>query len=516
MTHQGGIFATTHRGRFDRVTELIDWRGEVTDRRTVGDWILTATGSATIVSIDDRRGMTVLLHGTPEIDGEPVPADEVAERWKLEGRDFVRLLHGSYAFVIVDAEANRVHAVRDFMGTKPLMWGEHEAEACFASEPVAVPLLLGQTLKPDEQTIDEYLKFWPHDMRRTMVDGATALAPNSITTLAERHLVSESIPVTVTNHEFADDEAVASTRQVFDRAVKASARGGEHVIAAASAGLDSSSVAVSGLSQGIVKGIATARTVGLDEWDEVPRAALIAERFDVPHHVVNVDAPDALHKISERIFMTGPESPTAWHSIATLERSVDEGADSFLVGFLGDEWLSLAGGPIAQSITDRDLGHLPAYVRAAVKDEEIDVGRIPYYLAWLTGSAIKHGVPYSQRVLQLFLASGGLQSIFLSLERTASAKNIALGIPFADRRYVEHVLGLPAWQRNRPGQPKWLLRQAYADVLPEPYVSDPIKADFSDVPSLALGGRAKGMQAVWYFRATWVDQWRQALADRSA
>lgn len=513
MTYQGGLFATTHPAPFDRVTELITWRGEVTDQRIVGKWTLTVMGSAVIGSFG---GTTIVLHGRPEVDGDLLSVSELAERVASQGKNFIAKLHGSYAFVFIDGRLDRVQAVRDFMGTKPLVWGEEAGHLSLASEPIAIPLLLGRSAKPDERTIDQYLKMRAPGLRRTMVDGAAALPPNTITTISDHHLASEPIPICVVAHDFDDEEAISSTRRVLDAAVKASTQDGQRVTAAASAGVDSSAVAVSGLSQGFVEGIITTRTIGLDEWDEVPRAALIAERFDVPHHVVEVDAPDTLHKISEQIFMNGPDSPSTWLSLSTLHRAADVGSDSFLVGFLGDEWLSLAGGPVAQSVTDGEYGHLPAYLRAEVREDELDVRMIPSYLGWLKASALKHGVPYSERVLRLFLASGGLQAIFRSLERAASAKNIALGIPFADRRYVEHVLGLPAWQRNRPGEPKWLLRQAYADVLPKPYVTDPIKADFSDVPSLALGGTRKGLSAAWFVQATWVDQWRQALADRSA
>lgn len=514
MSHQGGIFATTHSGSFDRVAELITWRGEVSDQRTAGEWTLTATGGA---AIGDRDGVTVLLHGVPEVDGHLVPVSELAERWKAEGPEFVRRLHGSYAFVVVDTDANRVHAVRDFMGTKPLFMGDEGAQTSFASEAVAVPVLFGRAAEPDERAIDRYLALYGQGLRRSMVEGVAALPPNTISTVFDTHVVSRSVPVHVDHHELSDDDALGLTRQVLDRAVLSSVAGAdERVTAAASAGVDSSVVAVSGLGQGIVDDIVTSRTVGLDEWDEVPRANLIAERFGVPHHVVEVEAPDTFHRITEQIYMHGLGGPTAWLAIATVEAAAAVGSDAFLVGYLGDEWLSLAGGPVAQIMNDGGFRHLLDYLRADVRANEIEPRYVPRYLGRLKANAIRRGTSYADLVLDQFLTSGGLQQMILSLERSACGSNIQLGMPFADRRYVAHVLGLPAWQRNRPGEPKWLLRQAYADLLPEPYVTDPMKANFFDVPSLALDGKRTGFSAIWYQRATWVDAWRQALADRAA
>ncbi len=124
-----------------------------------------------------------------------------------ERKIFIAKLHGSFAFVVVDDRVDRVQAVRDFMGTKPLLWGEHADHLSFASEPVAIPLLLGRSAQPDETTIDRYLQLKGPDLRRTMVEGAAALPPNSITTISDSHLVSESIRISVVMHDFDDEES---------------------------------------------------------------------------------------------------------------------------------------------------------------------------------------------------------------------------------------------------------------------------------------------------------------------
>lgn len=513
MRHRGGIFATTSEVPFERVAGLVDWRGEVSEQHTVGGWTLTASGNA---SIARREDASVALHGSPDIDGQYLTATDLVECFSTHGKSFLEALTGSFACIVVDRRAGRVIAVRDFVGTKPLLWGEAGGRVALASEPLAVPLLLGEFPKPDETTIDRYLKFQGNDLRRTMVDGAFALPPNSISTLTDRHLVSEPITLDVPKLEISEEEARSTTRAVFDRAVRRSIREGERAIAAASAGVDSSVVAVSGLSQNVVESIITTRTVGLTEWDETPRAALIAERYGVAHHVVDVPAPDTLHRISDQILVHGPCSPTAWLSIATIERVAREGADVLLEGHLGDEWLTSAGGPVEQSVRDRDLSHLVDFVRREIEDGEVAARYVPNYLGWIVGSSLKRGTSYAQFLLEQILTDGGAQTTLRTIERAACAADVRIELPFGDRDYVEHVLGLSAWQRNRPGEPKWILRQAYADALPEPYVTDPIKANFADVTSLALEGRRSGISAMWYVKATWVDRWRQALAEFSA
>lgn len=483
------------------------------DRQRFGRWTLTVTGNATLDS-DGKHALA--LHGSPLLDDAPLTGTELLAAAGSGWTPLIHRLTGSFAFLLLDHDSGRVRAVRDFIGTKPLAWGERGSDVAVATEALAAPVLLGLPLLPDEGSIDRYLKGGGYRLTQTMVDGVRSFPPNSISTIAASHVVSEPVPVPVEAIDAEDDEVLTETARLVDRAVRRSIVDSTRVLAAASAGVDSSVVAASGLRQGLVESIVTTRTVGLDEWDEVPRATLIADRYGVPQHVVDVPGPDSLHRMTDEILVYGPGSPTGWLSIATIERASELGASSFLVGYLGDEWLSLAGGPVAQAVNDNDWRRVPAYLKAYLDEDELHVRYIPSYLGWLAASSAKQGTTYANRVLDHFHGSGSLQMTLTTIERAACVYDIALGMPFADRDYVSFVLGLPAWQRNRPGEPKWLLRQAFADALPEPYVTSPIKANFYDVVSLALDGRRTGPAAEWFVRASWVDAWRQALAELSA
>ena len=105
-----------------------------------------------------------------------------------------------------------------------------------------------------------------------------------------------------------------------------------------------------------------------------------------------------------------------------------------------------------------------------------------------------------------------VQRTLTSVERIGAKNDISVEFPFADRSYVATILGMSAWQRNRPGRPKRILRDAFADILPESYVNDPIKASFQNVPSEALSSAISGPEAWAEVRATWLEAWRKDLA----
>jgi len=515
VTNRAGIFATTAGRSFDTaVAPTVDWRGALSDHRTVGAWDLFVTGAATLGAV---RNTVVAVHGDPELEGSVLTADALAERFSTDGYQLFARLVGSFALLLLDSKTDTAIAVRDFMGTKPLVWGQGDDGTAVASEPLAIPLLLGVKPRPAERTIELYLDRVNPRVERTMIAGAIAVPPNSTITLCPEHAVNARTPVKVTPLDIDEDEALATTRTILDNAIRRSVGSGERVIAAASGGVGSSVLACSGLEQGIVEAIITHQTLGLTQWNEVPRATLIAERFGVPHHVEKIDPPDALHRVSDEILIHGPSNPTSWPSLATTKPAASLGFDTLVAGHLSDEWLNMAGGPIAHAVIERDWGHLRAFLGEEVASGHLYRRDVPGYVGRLIAGSLRRRMSYPDVVLRRFQWDGIVQRTMNSLEREACASDISLALPFADRDYVVHVLGLPLWFRNRPGEPKWILRQAYSDVLPAAYVNAPIKADFRDLPVLALFKDEYDPDAAdeaWAtFRSTWADKWREALEE---
>jgi asparagine synthase (glutamine-hydrolysing) len=62
------------------------------------------------------------------------------------------------------------------------------------------------------------------------------------------------------------------------------------------------------------------------------------------------------------------------------------------------------------------------------------------------------------------------QSVRLAVhaERSAARRGLMAADPFSDRRLVEFVLSLPAWQVQRRAAPKQLVRAALGGILPDP------------------------------------------------
>lgn len=78
----------------------------------------------------------------------------LAALWRRDGSKCLDLLNGMFAFVLVDVQANVVHAVRDRAGEKPLYHAQRGSVVYYASEPKAFPLALRECPCPDMDVLE--------------------------------------------------------------------------------------------------------------------------------------------------------------------------------------------------------------------------------------------------------------------------------------------------------------------------------------------------------------------------
>jgi len=132
------------------------------------------------------------------------------------------------------------------------------------------------------------------------------------------------------------------------------------------------------------------------------------------------------------------------------------------------------------------------------------------------------GLDFSQRTMHQVLNLGISVHIGEVNERECAFAGLEARHPFYDRRIIEFSFAIPEEQRCRPGETKYIMRQAGKGILPESVRQRRSKAEFSTmlVHAIrevveALGGEAK-FDSLEIVRRGWVDscQLRAIYAER--
>lgn len=514
MSGRAGLFAVRSGQPLptERLFETVTWRGDVSARVNAGlGWTVLTTGTAAMVT---RNEVTVALHGwVAGFEGATIrSAEYLAELVNLDGLGALKRLEGGFAAIIVDASRGLAVASRDFMGTRPLCWGAENDNRAISSEPLGIPLLLGQTPKPDESTIDHYLAKTRPGVTSTFVAGAFAVPPDAILKFKADQVVVEARLRRIEQIDIADADAIARIRSMLDASVAARLSGSTSPASQASGGVDSGVVASAATNINHTTSLITHRVRGLAEWDETRRAAELAKLCDAKHTIVEMEPAEIFESVISSILIHGPSHPTMWLSGRTTVEAAVLGHDVLLTGQFGDEWLTMAGGPLAHAVWSRRLRPTLAFAQSGISADNVSRADMARMVARLSVSGLVRGRRHGQHVLDTFKADAWVQRANTGIERVGSLNDIRIEHPFADWDFVRLVLGLDVWQRNRPEQPKRILRQAYADLLPQSYVDDPIKANFFGIPEFAFGGEFKGSEAWAEIRRRWVIAWRESLA----
>ena len=510
MTARAGILAVSGAdsreamARIAAAVELLPWRGVHGETIETDTWCVAGTGAAQVAH---GQGVVVLLHPSPS--GPNV--DELHRAVVAGGVAEIESVRSPHACAIIDSRTNEAHLSRDFMGSRPLYWGRHGHELAIGSDPLAVQLLLGLDPTPNETNVHSFLNRVPQTVYDTFYEGVSSVAPDTVLTVGrqtvERVRRFDALP------PVDDDTANSRVRSALLTAVERGVAQAETVACNASGGLDSAVVAASAAVLDRCDAFITHRVLDLED-DETERAAELAQMHQVHHEVIRLNPSDTVSHITKNIRAIGPVHATAWLSGATVERAAQLSADVILPGHPGDYWLTMASGSLGQSLRDHDPRAAWKFLREYRNDSEASLVRTAGMAIKQTARGLLIG-PYANYCRELFRCDAPLQLTIQSLERFGALFDVAVELPLADRDYVEAVLGSTAMQRNQPGRPKAILRDAFVDDLPASFIEDPIKANFFRVPTLALNDGHEGADAYTRVKELFVEAWRDDLRELS-
>jgi asparagine synthase (glutamine-hydrolysing) len=433
------------------------------------------------------------------------------EQW---GDALLDRLDGMFAFGIWDTRARRLLLARDRAGKKPLFYARHGERFLFASEIKAL-FAAGVPLDIEPAGVVGYLAYGYAPPPGTLYRGVNELQP------AHRLVVAPGrAPQTHRYWTFdfrgrrpapGEAEAGARIRQLTTEAVRKRMVADVPVGAFLSGGLDSTIVV--GLMAELGRKVRTF-SIGFEgdpRYDETNFARLVARRFETDHTEFHV-GPSDVGLIEQLIWHhDGPFGDSSAVPTSVVSRLTRQKVTVALTGDGGDELFAgylrflLATATERIPAAARPLAGMAARMLPSGRPSQGLIARAKRLLGAATmplGDRLAHWTSYFafslDQILQpdllphaagalrfhrgFFALPGGRSPLALALnhnfgaylpcdllvkmDRTSMAYALEARSPFLDTALVEYASGLPDDYKLRGRTTKYILRKAFADLLP--------------------------------------------------
>jgi asparagine synthase (glutamine-hydrolysing) len=308
----------------------------------------------------ERRGHRFATKGDTEV---------IPHLYEELGPGCVRELHGMFAFALWDSAARRLMVSRDRVGKKPLFYCERDGRLSFASE---LRALLADRRIPrdlDLHALDCYFayQYVPSPLSafravRRLPPGSTLLYQGGRLSIDRywrlRYESRQPVPQGPELHE--------ELRRMIRRAVSERMISDVPLGAFLSGGIDSATV-VAAMAESSPEPVRTF-SIGFEEedWNELPNARLIAERFSTAHEelVVKPDLVAIIPKVARHYGEPfGDPSSVPSFYVAEMAR---RGVTVALNGDGGDENFAGYHRYVTASRTHRIASLLPTPARRAI------------------------------------------------------------------------------------------------------------------------------------------------------
>jgi len=499
---------------------VVDWQRMTAQGATPAP--LVAGAPAPYMSGDVWLGADLALTNGPELgaaaDDEPALREAIVALYRREGHRFVGRLRGGFAIALWDGRTGTLLLAVDAVGIKRLYVAADARRCAFASRSTALRAVAGGAV--DAEAVYLYLNFGFVPAPCSIYAGVRRLAPGHVERMRSGHADAEPYwdmryPVTA----IREDDAASTVVRLTERAVTTALGGAQAKETGAflSGGTDSSTVV--GLMARLTGERVNAFSIGFDEerYDELAWARLAAAHFGAAHYTANVSADDAFASLDELVAAYdepfGNNSAIGTLAAARLARSC--GVRRLLAGDGGDE---IFGGNERYRIDGifARYHRIPAVLRRALLEPALAVlpdggetvlGRAQRYvrranipnprrffsyefffaqeasrlLAPDFRSAAGADAPWSvvhrhwdrtdaddelNRLLYLDMKLTIGDNDLLKVTRTADLAGVDVRFPFLDLPLVDFTGTLPAWQKVRGLEKRYLFKRAFGPLLP--------------------------------------------------
>lgn len=444
--------------------------------------------------------------------------------WHQWGEGLVRRLRGMFAFAIWDTRTRTLHLARDRVGKKPLFYTWVGESLAFASELQGLLVDPAVPREADETAIDEYLSWGYVPAPNTGFVGINKLAPAHTLTVEighdgrartriERYWALEHSPRLAVSVE----EAVELVRERLTEAVRLRMVSDVPLGAFLSGGIDSSIVV--GLMAQLSPDPVRTFSIGFDvsSFDELPHARAIATRWGT-EHTEEVVQPDALSLLPMLVRHYGEpyadSSAIPTYYVANIARRAvtvalnGDGGDESFGGYERYQAMRMAerirrvpaGGALASAMAKllpdsgdpkNKVRRLHRFLTAAARPSSDRYGRwVGYFdvdekrslytheyaarvggggapIAWMR--SLFDGVDTTdpaEAAMAVDVVSYLPYDLLVKVDIASMASSLEARSPFLDHEVMELAARLPADMKIRGRTGKWILKQAFPEMLP--------------------------------------------------
>lgn len=436
------------------------------------------------------------------------------------GKDCLNKLRGMFAFAIWDQRRQELFLARDRLGQKPLFYRNSKDGFRFASTVGAI--LSDETITPrsDHQAIRSYLTYQYVPAPKTGFQTIRQLEPGtSMTVNVDGSVSTNSYWSLSYNNKLEHDPSIVATqlREKLREAVKLRMRSDVPLGVFLSGGIDSSVVTY--LLAEINDEPVSTYSIGfdIDEYDELSYARLIAEEYGTNHHEYSVDSESMIDALPELVnhYQMPFGDPSALPTYFVSKIAADD-VKVALTGDGGDENFAGYNSYRYDEMLER-LCFVPSGInhalykvlnkvpppwrsnklvrrpRKALKyanaDSEIRYGLLRAHaygneiekfwsgpsqedeFARIREAMIKSDGPTRlDRLLHTDIQTHLANDILVKVDRASMAHSLEVRSPFLDHQVMEFSAQIPARYKRRKGTEKWILKEAFRDVLPTPII----------------------------------------------
>ncbi|MDQ2805871.1 MAG: asparagine synthase (glutamine-hydrolyzing) [Chloroflexota bacterium] len=446
--------------------------------------------------------------------------ETILHAYEHEGIACLQRLRGMFAIALWDAAKGQLFLARDRLGIKPLYYAQVGDKVLFGSE-LKVLLASGLVARAlDPVAVDLYLTFGVVPAPYTMFKGIRALLPGHYATVDAAGIRLTrywNVAFAAGYPQRSEDEWAEELRARLTEAVRLRLVSDVPLGAFLSGGVDSG--AIVGLMSSMTDRPVDTYSIDFDRggaaYNETAKAQQVADRFGAHHHPLRVTGADLARELPRII--PAMDQPTH-DGINTyfVSQHAKSGVTVALSGLGADE---LFGGYSTFRFAARLAQYRGIQARVPVGVGRAAAGvleRLPprYGLSWALRGAAGMLNAYPTAAEQYLLVRGFfspagqatlrnghggaeaaqplLRELLAELPPTdvvnqisylelktymadqllrdtdvmSMAFSLEARVPFLDHPLVEFVATMPPDLKMRPGQPKYILKKAVADLLP--------------------------------------------------
>jgi asparagine synthase (glutamine-hydrolysing) len=449
--------------------------------------------------LDNRTDLLEYLHIETNEGGLLSDAALVLYAYAHWGEDCLKYFIGEYALVIVDEQRDQLFCARDALGERTLFYAFRGTLTVIASEPWAVAGALESAPELDELAVVHYFALRATEDGQTLFKGAFELLP------------AHTLVITAANHRFhrywqpdlsgkirykTDEEYAEHFHSLLEESVRCRMRATTPVGVLMSGGLDSTSIASLAACMIAPQQLTTISYV----FDELPgsdeRKYINAIQEHWNTRSIQMVCDDYWPFKDWQNWSRNPNQPEInpyWllNDLA-YRRAQAEGSRVLMTGMFGDHLYGARSNWLLDLIGDRRF---------------LDAFRDFFYCIRFAGLKRNWRAGYMQRVILKFFNMLGIKrwhrekripSWLMPFSRKAmldansrlsdsnenlignwtaqrcsseifnsSLHSLELRNPYRDRRLIEFVLAIPAYQLFRRGISKYILRTAMKSAMPD-------------------------------------------------